>query len=630
MPECGVYASFHWEIQSKQNEHGESGLPASNPFEHGYFVVHPECCALPTGQRQNVRLHQVQDGDPDFLPLPTAQKQSECDKKGVCTACQPPTQTALDTGLVEKSSDLRKSYKSQGLTSRLTAAQIVNKLNIRGQLFSALRGKEITIGIGDYLIRISFATEAHCFWILTEKYRTIISCPTVSRGATGKAFPVPDELLVNCPQRSQVNPLLATIPAAFVRPKWTLLFLDHQCFITFHIMRLQHPCSESDFIPSSPLWHRFWSRNHGPVYSSQPQETENVLEQFRREMSNSHSMSPIWSVMKERQDIFNGFGAQESCDTLFLALIHPLMPAQFVCSSKETWTRFRSTVIEQHMFRIQRILHPDMLGVSPLAYLSKESDPFKMNKHAHEAYAATIPCYRKKTVLLSSSQLDLAHKLGLFNKDGVLGEDGIAQVPATSFPPASSEIKDVPSTPRSGYQSCKLPNYIHRFNIGSRFQHVYSPFFCRLPESWFGYNELWGGVIDFKHCVNETTLGPYSFKVFVDCAWSKEHIEVAGGETVLIGRRPILKDGTGNSKRPKKGQIPSGKEKSRVVQKNRMWHLNYGTVENQEWNDEDIVGESELLEAEMEGEDHSGAIGTSGPIRPLRSQRLLRKDHNPY
>lgn len=207
--------------------------------------------------------------------------------------------------------------------------------------------------------------------------------------------------------------------------------------------------------------------------------------------------------MKEHQDIFNGFGAQESCDTLFLALIHPLMPAQFVCSSKETWTRFRSTVIEQHMFRIQRILHPDMLGVSPLAYLSKESDPFKMNKHAHEAYAATIPCYRKKTVLLSSSQLDLAHKLGLFNKDGVLGEDGIAQgqfifydndfaefavVPATSFPPASSEIKDVPSTPSSGYQSCKLPNYIHRFNIGSRFQHVYSPFFCRLPESWFGYN----------------------------------------------------------------------------------------------------------------------------------------------
>lgn len=65
-------------------------------FSVGYFVVHPECCALPTGQRQNVRLHQVQDGDPDFLPLPTAQKQSECDKKGVCTACQPPTQVSLN------------------------------------------------------------------------------------------------------------------------------------------------------------------------------------------------------------------------------------------------------------------------------------------------------------------------------------------------------------------------------------------------------------------------------------------------------------------------------------------------------------------------------------------------------
>lgn len=130
--------------------------------------------------------------------------------------------------------------------------------------------------------------------------------------------------------------------------------------------------------------------------------------------------------MKERQDVFNGFGAQESCDCLFTALIHPLMPTVFVCKSNQLWARFRSTVIEQHNFRVDRVLNPKHLKLTPLPYLSGP-DPFRMNTNAHQLYTAGIPCYRRALVKVSVDRLTLAHSMGLFEKDAVLGEDGIAK-----------------------------------------------------------------------------------------------------------------------------------------------------------------------------------------------------------
>lgn len=137
-------------------------------------------------------------------------------------------------------------------------------------------------------------------------------------------------------------------------------------------------------------------------------------------------MSPIWSMMKERQDIFNGFGAQESCDCLFIALIHPLMPTAFICKSDTIWIRFCSTLQEQHLFRVQRVLEPKVLKLTPLPYLSRK-DPFYFNANAHKLYAAGIPCYRRSSIKLSVETLTLAHSMCLFNMDAVLEEDGVAR-----------------------------------------------------------------------------------------------------------------------------------------------------------------------------------------------------------
>ena len=52
---------------------------------------------------------------------------------------------------------------------------------------------------------------------------------------------------------------------------------------------------------------------------------------------------------------------------------------------------------------------------------------------------------------------------------------------------------------------------------------------------------------DVSEVKNMTTLGPYSFRVFVDCAWTKLHM---GKEKNATGRRPVKQVGHGRRKRP--------------------------------------------------------------------------------
>ncbi|KAJ3846251.1 hypothetical protein EV368DRAFT_70070 [Lentinula lateritia] len=209
--------------------------------------------------------------------------------------------------------------------------------------------------------------------------------------------------------------------------------------------------------------------------------------------------------------------------------------------------------------------------------------------------------------------------MGLFDKDAVLGDDGVARVPLIPFPPAHVEIKDVPLAPRKGCHFVKVPNYIHRIekyqNSSTSFLHVYSPFTCRLPSTWPGHNNIWSGIVDFTKSVNDSTLGPYSFKVFVDAAWTQEHIQQAKSASSarhLIGRRPTLRSGHANVKRPKKENIPSGK--SRTTQRSQLVHIGILDSTSAVTNDE------QLLKTDDE---NSG--GVTGPVRRLRPRKAKEK-----
>jgi hypothetical protein len=56
--------------------------------------------------------------------------------------------------------------------------------------------------------------------------------------------------------------------------------------------------------------------------------------------ANRATSKPIFVAMKYSQDIFNGFGAQETADVLVSAFIHPMMPVHAICSDNNLWDFF--------------------------------------------------------------------------------------------------------------------------------------------------------------------------------------------------------------------------------------------------------------------------------------------------
>ncbi|KAJ7712560.1 hypothetical protein B0H14DRAFT_3171855 [Mycena olivaceomarginata] len=62
-------------------------------------------------------------------------------------------------------------------------------------------------------------------------------------------------------------------------------------------------------------------------------------------------------------------------------------------------------------------------------------------------------------------------------------------------------------------------------------------------------------IVDVKDEVNNTTLGLYSFRVFIDCVWSAQKIALEPGP-LLVGRRKVLTSNQSVRKRPCADKIP--------------------------------------------------------------------------
>ena len=153
------------------------------------------------------------------------------------------------------------------------AAEIVNSLNIQGQLFHARQGKEIILGVDNVrivfrtlyniimifqvLFRIGLGLEAHCLWIPTSMYHEIVGRKLEKRGQKSYAYGIPSKFFDGPPGSSgQIS-----IQLAFIRPDWTLIFADHNVMISFHIMYLRFPCQASDFDPGSKVLSIYISYN---------------------------------------------------------------------------------------------------------------------------------------------------------------------------------------------------------------------------------------------------------------------------------------------------------------------------------------------------------------------------------
>ncbi|KAF8992974.1 hypothetical protein BDZ89DRAFT_1150802 [Hymenopellis radicata] len=423
MPEFTVLKKFEKEARLHASDMGSSGLPASNPAEYGRLGVFPDTLARPSGARQSVTIHSPTPKDPYFLPI-AKPRNTQKKKKSAwttskrttvasCTRCpKPPPQVSEPSNKLPRS--LLNEYSH---LKNKSAAAILNGLQITGQLFPVARGKELIFGVSTFLIRICFGLEGHLLWIPTKEFDEMTSVPAVSRGAKSKTFTIPDHLFHGPPGSSGQ----ASIQLFFRRPDWTLIVLDHNVMISFHVMRLHHVCTQDDLQPGSAIWNYIWSKSHGPVWHLEPEAMLCALRAWRETIIENEDMTAVFVAVKGNQAVNNGYGAQETTDMLWMARIHSCMPIYCIATNSELWDHFVHTHREYQLGRLH------MLATTQLANVSGDG-AFRFNEDAHIRFLRTVPIYRRATVRLERDTFLSVVEQNLLNPKATLCDNGTASL----------------------------------------------------------------------------------------------------------------------------------------------------------------------------------------------------------
>lgn len=149
-------------------------------------------------------------------------------------------------------------------------------------------------------------------------------------------------------------------------------------------------------------------------------------------MRKTRDSTPIFVAIKSNQCVFNGYGAQETSDMLFTALIHPCMPVSLVCKDDQLWARLYSRVIGYQKERVE-LLEPmtPAEGVrrtrGRLWHHVSSDLAFRMNADGHKRFIRGVLTYRRKAVNIDRQLMEQMMMMGLLNPNATIQDDGTAK-----------------------------------------------------------------------------------------------------------------------------------------------------------------------------------------------------------
>ena len=164
-----------------------------------------------------------------------------------------------------------------------------------------------------------------------------------------------------------------------------------------------------------------WSSSHGPSLVSERLLAEDGLEAWRLSKIAKYDVKPIFLSVKDDQKVFNGYGAQETCDMLFQALLSPCIPTSAVCEDSQLWIRFKMAVFEYQEIRLALINSTPSI----LPFVSGRR-PFHFNKDGHNRFLTHVSTYRRKYVKVNKDQLKQINEYNLLNPNAILQDNGKA------------------------------------------------------------------------------------------------------------------------------------------------------------------------------------------------------------
>jgi hypothetical protein len=171
----------------------------------------------------------------------------------------------------------------------------------------------------------------------------------------------------------------------------------------------------------SQVWPCIWSASHGPSLVAEKALAEEGLERWHLSRIDDEDETPIFLSVKNNQRVFNGYGAQETCDMLFEALIFPAMPTFAVCKDPDVWHRFKTAAFDY------QDIHWGLVNSKPiiLPYVSG-CRPFRFNQDGHNKFLRHVSTYRRQFVKVERDTLAKINEFNLLDFKGTLQDNGTA------------------------------------------------------------------------------------------------------------------------------------------------------------------------------------------------------------
>jgi hypothetical protein len=161
--------------------------------------------------------------------------------------------------------------------------------------------------------------------------------------------------------------------------------------------------------------------SHGPSLVVERALAEEGLDHWRLSRINDADAMPIFLSVKNNQKIFNGYGAQETCDMLFQALISPCMPMFAVCHDPDIWHQFKTVLFDYQDIRLELVKSKPII----LPYVSG-SRSFHFNRDGHNRFLRHVSTYRRQSVKVDRDTLAEINELNLLDSNATLQDNGSA------------------------------------------------------------------------------------------------------------------------------------------------------------------------------------------------------------
>lgn len=474
-------------------------------------------------------------------------------------------------------------------------AQTTHRPHVRmpmAPVHAVARGKELAVAIGELVMVIHFFTEGHLLVDYTSNhgfFQTIVPC-----GEKGKSFQLPSDL---------EDPTIAAGPKRHARKMWTIVGrrytisgVDHQAFMTARLGRMRRTVETQDLRPGSALWDTIWDAGHGPDWFLEKEKAVEQYDSWALTFPQEESRKPILDVITGDQQTFNGMGAWMATDLLARCCIHPLQPASAVKRSKMFISRIRAEMLKMAGLFRPAFKKPEVKWV--YVFMPKGS-PYSFCEHAHRSWSGAVWVYRRTKANLSPEQMELA-PLGYLDPRYNLHADGEATID-----PSKEHLE-----PRH-FLYRDFPIHVYRKGSGKYYTYIQAA----PPREWYDGVSIVEPDDDVfgNGYLNKSTLGPYSFELFVKSRLSKTKPQ--------RGRPAKLK--TGSRGGPKSEHNKNKLEAYARSSKRRRisYELGLELQRTEEAHDDGLI---EVGERDDASSFHDGSLAQDDGRR--RSQRLRKHD----